>query len=178
MEQTPKIKHIPDGSPLAKPDLDTDTLRRQFVKGELILGGQIISPTAVLIDERTPEGELDFRPARERGLLSAIVRAANETRTRSDDGGTREMSLDEIASNIQEIVTAGLALELDSAEIIDTLRTQGVSFDSIVTTRVDQDDPKGEKHPLVTRQINIMRVSKPHSPPEPPLAPPNPDVYI
>lgn len=159
MDQTPEVPYRPDKSPLIKSGLDIDTLKREFARGELILGGQIISPTAVNMDERNLDGSLDFRPARERGLLSAIVSAASETSTRSEDGGSRSITDEERVRNIQEIVAAGLALDLDYTKILDTLKVAGVSYDTIVTTRLDQDGLEGKTDSSITRQINILRVS-------------------
>jgi len=76
-----------------------------------IVGGEIISPTAIKVEETSPQ------PAQERGWLSAITSAS----------GKQEVPITDRQKNVQEIVDAAIAAGVPREKIGEHLKSLGIT---------------------------------------------------
>jgi hypothetical protein len=82
-----------------------------------IFGNQIISPSAVRVDDpRNPDGSISYKAAEQRGWLSAINRANAEEVPDSQKG-----------ANIQEIATAAIAAGVPKEMLLGHLQALGIN---------------------------------------------------
>lgn len=82
-----------------------------------IFGNQIISPSAVRVDDpRNPDGSISYKAAKQRGWLSALSRANAE-----------EVSASQKGANIQEIATAAVAAGVPKEMLSDHLQALGIN---------------------------------------------------
>lgn len=83
-----------------------------------VIGGEIISPTAVRDDDpRNPDGSINLKAAQNRGWLSAITSAY----------GKRDLPDAERQKNVQEIVNAALASGVSREQLGNHLKSLGVN---------------------------------------------------
>lgn len=82
----------------------------------IIAGGQLITPKASRSEDRNPDGTINFNPSRQKGFLTAISEASRA-----------EISDDQKAKDIQEIVDAAKAAGVPREEIGQHLKSLGIS---------------------------------------------------
>lgn len=131
-EITPNIPDRPDLEQLAKAEPGAFDLGDDFDKTRIV-GGEIISPTAVRVDDqKNADGGVSNKEAQERGWMSAIVNA----------NAKEGLTLEEKSGNIQEIVDGAK----EEGVSIEALRAQlealgiGVVRASETTVLTEPDD--------------------------------------
>lgn len=131
--------------------------------GHPIVGGEIISPTAVRVDDpRNPDGSVNFRASQERGYLSAITGAY----------GKKDLAEAERQRNVQDIVDAAIKFGIPREQIGAHLQSLGINTvareqpgNTVNTSRAETGTLPEPPYEQLARQIPID-LNKPIRPEE------------
>ncbi len=116
-----------------------------------IVGGEIVTPTAVRVDDpKNADGSVNFRASQERGWLSAISSAS----------GKRELPEAERQKNIQEIVNAAMAAGVSREQVGKHLQSIGINAvrrEDLLQPQAANSEQKGTEAQPQTEEASLNR---------------------
>ena len=126
----------------------------------VIVGDEIISPRATRPEERNPDGSVNFKPAEQRGWLSAIANA----------NARKDISRDEQLKNVQAIVDAAINAGVPRDAVGEHLKALGIKAaprEEIAAEQMNQFDSNkpisGATYNELTKRFNDIRSRVQHS---------------